>query len=107
MMDELMDHRELADKIIVSHGPPFKTSTDLGYGGSHLGSNDLRSIIESEVPMAVLSGHIHEAPRRSGKMVEMLGDTWIANPGSKGWESSFMIGEFSDCLRLSGHVEKL
>ena len=102
MMDELTRFEELKDRIIIIRGPPLDTCADLGYSGHHLGSSDLRNIIESEGPAAVLSGHIHEAPKRSGKMVELLGDTWIGNPGSQSGENSFILGEFDDCLKLTG-----
>jgi Icc-related predicted phosphoesterase len=102
MMDELTRFKDLSGKIMISHGPPLNTCCDLGYGGEHLGSSDLRTIIESEGPIAVLSGHIHEAPRRCGKMVELSSDTWVANPGSRSGISTFILGEFKDCLELVG-----
>jgi Icc-related predicted phosphoesterase len=105
MMDELTGFGRLSDKIVISHAPPWNTVMDLGWSGDHLGSSDLRTVIEDDRPMAVLSGHIHEAPKRSGKMVEVLGDTWIANPGSHSGISTLILGEFDDCLKLIGFRE--
>jgi Icc-related predicted phosphoesterase len=102
MMDELTDLGPLSGRLLISHGPPYGTCADLGHGGFHLGSTDLRGIIESEGPAAVLSGHIHESPKRSGRMMELLGDTWIGNPGSQHGESTFILGEFRDRLKLTG-----
>lgn len=105
MMDELTRFRELSGAILISHAPPWNTDADLGWGGDHFGSSDLRAIIEEDGPIAVLSGHIHEAPDRSGKMVELLGDTWIANPGSQSGVGTFVLGEFDECLKLVGFRE--
>jgi Icc-related predicted phosphoesterase len=105
MMDELTRFGNQSGRILISHAPPWKTGADLGWGGNHFGSTDLRTIIEEDGPMAVLSGHIHEAPERSGKMVDLLGDTWIANPGSHRGITTFILGEFEECLRLVGFRE--
>ncbi|MGA1820652.1 MAG: metallophosphoesterase family protein [Thermoplasmatota archaeon] len=106
MMDEATRLGSLEGKLLVSHGPPAGTSMDLGWGGQHLGSTDLRELVLSEQPLGVLSGHIHESPDRSGKMTELLGDTWIANPGSHRGVSTFILGYFDDCLRLTGFREE-
>lgn len=107
MMDELTRFGKLSDRILISHAPPWKTGADLGWGGNHFGSSDLRTIIENDGPIAVLSGHIHEAPERSGKMVELLGDTWIANPGSRRGSTTFILGGLDECLKLVGFRENV
>jgi hypothetical protein len=38
-------------------------------------------------------------------MVGMVGDTWIANPGSHSGVTTFILGEFDECLELVGFRE--
>ncbi len=102
MKDEIESLGGLEGKLLISHGPPFNTCADAGWGGISLGSRDLRSAIEEQGPIAVLCGHIHEAPDRSGSMLELLGDTWVGNPGSHQEELSVITGELTDTLKLSG-----
>ena len=83
LMDELTRSGSLAGKVLVSHGPPYGTSLDLGWGGEHLGSTDLRELILSDSPQAVLSGHIHESPEMSGAWKDKIGKTICVNPGPK------------------------
>ncbi|MBD3406797.1 MAG: YfcE family phosphodiesterase [Candidatus Lokiarchaeota archaeon] len=62
--------------VIVSHVPPFGTSTDRLYTGDQVGSKTMREIIEIYNPVAFLCGHIHES-RNS----DYIQDTLIVNPG--------------------------
>ncbi|OYT44118.1 hypothetical protein B6U90_05865 [Thermoplasmatales archaeon ex4484_6] len=98
--EELLKLGPLKGRILVSHGPPFGTCADISGGGRHLGSRDLTEIIREEHPLAVLSGHIHEAPFISGKAVCSMSGTLIANPGRR-WDAptciiaSFREGDLS------------
>ena len=62
--------------ILVSHAPPYKTTTDRLRNGSHVGSSAVREFIEEYQPHLCIAGHIHEA---RGK--DMIGNTTILNPG--------------------------
>ena len=62
--------------ILVSHTPPFQTSTDLLANGSHVGSHAVRKFIEYKQPALCLTGHIHEANAE-----DIIGETLILNPG--------------------------
>ncbi|HHU14036.1 MAG: metallophosphoesterase family protein [Kiritimatiellae bacterium] len=62
--------------ILVVHQPPYGTSTDMLYDGTHVGSHALRAFIDRYQPACCLSGHIHEAASRSH-----CGSTLVVNPG--------------------------
>ncbi|MGC8543445.1 MAG: metallophosphoesterase family protein [Vulcanisaeta sp.] len=62
--------------IILSHYPPYNTRVDIAWSGSHIGSRELRRIVEEAKPLAVLCGHVHEA-----RGVDKLGNTLIVNVG--------------------------
>ncbi|MFW3147089.1 MAG: metallophosphoesterase family protein [Thermoplasmatota archaeon] len=100
LMDEYRKLGSLQGAVLISHGPPRDTCADLGWGGQSLGSADLVRLIDEEKPAAVLCGHIHEAPRRSGRSVERLGGTLVANPGSFRGELTCIGGEFDGTLFL-------
>ena len=68
------------DLILVAHMPPYGTKLDSLSSGVHVGSRVLRSFIESERPLLVICGHVHE---RGGEE-DVIGDTRIVNPGPKG-----------------------
>ena len=59
--------------IIVTHVPPYKIQ-DRVYVGHHIGSKELKEIIEKFHPRLVLSGHVHENP---GKTI--FKDTVVVN----------------------------
>ena len=62
--------------ILVSHTPPFQTSTDRLDNGSHVGSTAVREFIEKHQPRLCLTGHIHESRGQ-----DTIGSTLILNPG--------------------------
>jgi len=49
------------ESIIVSHVPPFGLQ-DKVFIGRHIGSKELREIIDEKHPRLVLCGHVHEDP---------------------------------------------
>lgn len=63
--------------ILIMHNPPKNTKCDAVSAEVHVGSEMLRNFIEEKKPLAVLTGHIHEA---SG--IDKIGDTTVVNPGS-------------------------
>lgn len=67
--------------IYVLHDPPYGTALDTLWNGQHIGSMAVRKFIEQHQPPLVLSGHIHESPKVSGKVVDRIGGTLCVNPG--------------------------
>jgi Icc-related predicted phosphoesterase len=47
--------------ILVTHVPPYKLQ-DKVYIGYHIGSKELKDIVEKNKPRLVLCGHVHEDP---------------------------------------------
>ncbi|MEA3559931.1 MAG: metallophosphoesterase [Candidatus Thermoplasmatota archaeon] len=99
-MDRLLELGDVEKKLLLSHTPPRDTSCDIGYNGEHLGSTDLREYTLEREPLAVLCGHIHESPERSGKVVDRIGSTVVANPGSKKDRLTYLVGKWSSELEL-------
>ena len=66
--------------VLVSHGPPYGTKTDMKSKDDHVGSKTLREFIKKYKPDVVITGHIHECDGRSDR----IGNTRIINPGYKG-----------------------
>lgn len=55
--------QEIVDStsVLVTHYPPFKLQDKI-FIGTHGGSKELRSLIDTSKPLLVLCGHIHEDP---------------------------------------------
>lgn len=77
----LAQRSDPAHTIYVCHTPPADTPLDLMQNRKHVGSLALRSFIERFAPPLTLHGHIHEAPRLSGRYATRIGATWCINPG--------------------------
>ncbi len=67
--------------LYVLHDPPWNTTLDTLWNGQHIGSMAVRRFIEQHQPPLVLSGHIHESPKASGKILDRIGETLCVNPG--------------------------
>jgi Icc-related predicted phosphoesterase len=78
----LAEHSDPAHTIYVCHTPPADTPLDQMPNDKHVGSRALRAFIETHAPPLTLHGHIHEAPRMSGRYAFRLGATWCVNPGN-------------------------
>ena len=84
MEEDLEQLAQMSDPkrtVYVLHDPPYDTNLDLLFNGQHIGSAAVRRFIEQHQPPAVLSGHIHESPKVSGKVMDRIGDTVCVNPG--------------------------
>ena len=68
--------------IWVIHTPPFGGILDKNHANILGGSKAVRKSIERVQPILTLHGHIHEAPRMSGRWSEQIGNTISINPGS-------------------------
>jgi Icc-related predicted phosphoesterase len=67
--------------IWVYHSPP-EASPVSWTGQRHFGDVELSRWIQTYRPDMVLSGHIHQAPfRTGGSWVDKVGSTWVFNPG--------------------------
>jgi hypothetical protein len=65
----------------VYHAPPEGSPTSWN-GKRHYGDADLSHWIERYGPDIVYTGHIHEAPFKSGgAWADRIGDTWVFNSG--------------------------
>src|SRR5262249_38572621 len=62
-LDLLAALTDVERAILVTHSPPRDTACDLVQSGAHVGSRAIRAFVERHQPPALLSGHIHEAPR--------------------------------------------
>jgi uncharacterized protein len=71
--------------IFVSHAPPKDTALDVTHRGFNVGSLAVRRFIErwSDSGRLILSlhGHIHEAPWKSGRAWQFVGDVPCFNAG--------------------------
>lgn len=80
--------------VLVTHYPPFKLQDKI-FIGTHGGSKELRRLIETNTPLLVLCGHIHEDPG-----VTRLGDTTVVNC-SLGKRTEGAIVEINDTLKVT------
>ncbi|WP_373498919.1 metallophosphoesterase [Desulfococcus sp.] len=73
--------------ILVSHSPPYGTPLDVIQSGLQVGSLSIRRFIERWAAkgqlLASLHGHIHESPRRSGRVHTHIGGALCINPGQE------------------------
>jgi len=80
-LEQLAQMSDPKKTVYRSHDPPYDTTLDLLFNGQHIGSAAVRRFIERHQPPLVLSGHIHESPKASGKITDRIGDTVCVNPG--------------------------
>ena len=80
--------------VLVTHVPPFKLQDKI-FIGSHGGSKELRTLIDTCKPRFVLCGHIHEDPG-----VTILANTTIVNC-SLGKRTEGAIVEINDSTKVT------
>jgi len=79
-MLELASQRRNGRWVWVYHAPPEGVLS--WTGKRHYGDAVLPQLVERYSPTAVLCGHIHEAPfKTGGSWVDRIGDTWLFNAG--------------------------
>ncbi len=71
----LYDRMKADTKIAVIHQPPAATNLDI-VDGDHVGSTEVRSLIEEKDFDLVLTGHIHES-----RGLDRIEETPVVNPG--------------------------
>ena len=87
---ETLEDRMTSDrKVAVIHQPPKDTEVDVA-DGDHVGSEEVRKLIENSDFDLVVTGHIHES-----RGVDEISGTDIINPGPvmKGFYAIAEIGE--------------
>ncbi len=77
----LAGRTDVTRTIFVCHSPARDTHCDVTHSRHHVGSRALRAFVERARPPLVLSGHIHESPRVSGRWRDTIGPTTLVNPG--------------------------
>jgi Icc-related predicted phosphoesterase len=80
--------------VLVTHFPPFKLQDKI-FIGSHGGSKELRTLIETCKPRLVLCGHIHEDPGAT-----QSGNTTVLNC-SLGKRTEGAIVEINDTVKVT------
>ncbi len=80
--------------VLVTHYPPYKIQDKI-FIGTHGGSKELRSLIDTYKPRLVLCGHIHEDPGMT-----TVGDTTVVNC-SMGKRTEGALVEIGDTLKVS------
>jgi Icc-related predicted phosphoesterase len=79
MLERASDERS-GRWVWVYHAPPEGLLS--WTGKRHYGDSVLPELIRRFSPTAVLCGHIHEAPFKSGgSWIDRIGDTWLFNAG--------------------------
>ena len=69
--------------LVPYHAPPDGSPTSWG-GSRHYGDTDVVGWIDRFKPDAVLCGHIHQAPfKTGGSWIDRIGSTWIFNSGQQ------------------------
>ncbi len=56
-IEEILDEKT----VLITHVPPYKLQ-DTVYIGHHIGSRELKTLVEKYQPRLVLCGHVHENP---------------------------------------------
>lgn len=89
----LYDRMKADRKIAVIHQPPAATSLDV-VDGDHVGSKEVRELIDQKDFDLVLTGHIHES-----KGIDEVGGTIVVNPGPV-MEGYYGLAEVKDEVEL-------
>lgn len=77
---ERASEQRRGDWIWVYHAPPVGALS--WTGKRHFGDPLLPELVQRHAPTAVLCGHIHEAPfRTGGSWIDRIGKTWLFNAG--------------------------
>jgi Icc-related predicted phosphoesterase len=95
-LNNLVGDSDLSKAIFLFHTPPYQSALDrAALDGKHIdhvpldvhvGSIAVRRFIEARQPLMTLHGHIHEAPRLTGKWKERIGRTLTCTAAHDGQE---------------------
>ena len=91
---EILQKRMKSDtKVAVIHQPPKDTEVDIA-DGNHVGSEEVRQLIENSDFDLMVTGHIHES-----RGTDKIGETQVVNPGPV-LEGCYAIAEISDEIEV-------
>lgn len=91
-LSTLYDRMKNDTRVAVIHQPPKNCLDEVD--GDHVGSEEVRELIEDKDFELVLTGHIHEARGR-----DSIGGTTVLNPGPV-LEGFYAVAELEDGLEL-------
>jgi Icc-related predicted phosphoesterase len=87
---------------LLTHVPPYGTSADLASLNKHVGSREIKKVLETNPNIFLaVSGHIHESPT-----ISFLGDCCIINPGPV-TRGNFAIIEIDKNYAIQGKIHNI
>lgn len=92
-LETLYDRMKADKKIAVIHQPPAATSVDIA-DGDHVGSKEVRQLIDEKDFDLVLTGHIHES-----RSMDRVNGTPVINPGPV-MEGYYGVAEINEEIEL-------
>lgn len=91
---EILERRMKSDtKVAVIHQPPKDTEVDIA-DGNHVGSQEVRNLIENSDFDLMVTGHIHES-----RGTDKIGETQIVNPGPV-LKGCYAVAEISEDIEV-------
>ncbi len=113
-LQRLTGDHDLANAVCLFHSPPYGTDLDRAAldGKSvdhvpldvHVGSIAIQRFIEDRQPLLTLHGHIHEAPRLTGRWRQKIGRTHAFTAAHDGPELALVRFDLDD---LDGATREL
>lgn len=92
-LDTLYDRLSSDVKVAVVHQPPKNTAVDVS-DEKHVGSAEVRNLLQEKEFDLFVTGHIHE-----GRGTDTIGDTLIVNPGPV-QDGYYAVAEIDDGVAL-------
>lgn len=92
-VEKLSERMKSDTKVAVIHQPPKNTELDIA-DGNHVGSKEVRELLENSDFDLMLTGHIHES---RGK--DQINNTVLVNPGPV-LEGYYAIADISDSIEI-------
>jgi hypothetical protein len=80
--------------LLLTHIPPHGVQTDLARIGWHIGSRNIKNLVERMKPLICIHGHVHE-----GRGTDRIGETLILNPGPA-FERRYAIIEIGEEINI-------
>lgn len=100
-LTELAGQLDPAMKTVFNiHVPPHNTAISKAHippdEGDEFGSTAVRNTISDLQPTVSLHGHLHMPWKITGKVRDMVGKTYVYNPGASEYEPRFIFGNLAD-----------
>ena len=110
-LETLTQEDDLSNAVFLFHSPPYKTMLDrAALDGQmidqvpldvHVGSIDIKRLIEERQPLLTMHGHIHESTRLTGHWMQMINRTVSFNASNDGPELSLISFNLEDPAKAS------